>query len=269
MTAAHSLISGTKLSSSPAFFFAFRSSRGLSLTEAFSHAACSGPTVACAFLAFCSSDMSKPGMPLLTFSSKRGISSVHMASTSSAVGGARLASAVRASIFACVASASFSVSARSAASAASEVGFRATASSSSCNPAAMAAISGSLASGVKSLRPSGSEVVPAAAVEGLAASSSARTACVWSRSACSAGEAAASSPGTACTADLRSSCSFSSVSSCTWARRLMFSACSAVASSRVGVPPSSNSSACLLRSSATVTSSASRDAFSSARTACV
>ena len=110
-------------------------------------------------------------------STTRNISLVHVASSSSAAG-IPLAAAVRASIFACVASASFSVSARSAASAASDAGFRATASSSSCSPAAMAAISGSLASGVKSLRPSGSDVVPAAAVEGLAASSSARTACV-------------------------------------------------------------------------------------------
>eukprot|EP00964_Phaeocystis_antarctica_P134381 scaffold98682_cov66-Phaeocystis_antarctica.AAC.2 len=173
MAAAHSLISGTKLSSSwSCFFFASRSSRGLSSTEAFSHAACSLSTSSC------TSSSESQLWPAFTFSRTRGISSVHMASSSSAVG-TRLASAVRAAILACVVSASFSVSARSAASAASEVGFRATASSSSCSPAAMAAISGSLASGVKSLRPAGSdEVVPAAAVEGLAASSSARTACV-------------------------------------------------------------------------------------------
>ena len=58
MAAAHSLISGTKLSSSwKCSFFASRSSRGLSSTEAFSHAACSSSTTFCAHLAFRSSDM--------------------------------------------------------------------------------------------------------------------------------------------------------------------------------------------------------------------
>ena len=57
MAAAHSLISGTKLSSScRCSFFASRSSRGLSSTEAFSHAACSLSTTSCAFSAFRSSD---------------------------------------------------------------------------------------------------------------------------------------------------------------------------------------------------------------------
>ena len=99
MAAAHSLISGTKLSSSPAICIACRSSRGLSSTETFSHAACSGSTTSCALSAFHSSDIPLSWLAF-TFSSTRGISSAHKASSSSAVGGGRLASAVRASIFA-------------------------------------------------------------------------------------------------------------------------------------------------------------------------